>query len=361
MNQQQQHQHQQQQQHHQVNTFRGLYIGSDLVGYIDSIDPGEEYWKYFQDYINSFPFSKHFFQTCFPFSYMSSRINILELISRYENEFCSFVELFQLNHPDWAEYSETECLQHFKDCLSVFIEDPDLNYTYENNIATPNTLEKPHYEVYNITEDGEGEGVYYMGAGYFENVDNESVIWHRRVGQFGPHGYPIFDLETYLQQQDNDDDGLQYEFHLYRNMKTNENSRFYFGDDDGHTRFVFNSENPENPQVFLFEESFQKEKREKHLEKLRKDEEIKKKLKDQAEELRLLHQRMNALSRESWIRNSSQAFMHDTPAAIEIQVRFASASILPFQHLNLPIMPAHFSDYREPINDCDYESDSDCD
>lgn len=347
MNQQQQQEYQHQQRN-QVNTFRGLYIGSDLVGYIDSIDPGEECWKYFQDYINSFPFSMHFFQTCFPFSYMSSRMNVLELIGRYENEFCSFVGLFQLNHPDWAEYSETDCLQHFKDCLAVFIEDPELNYSYENNIATPNTLEKPHYEAYQTTEEGD----HYMGAGYFENVDNEPVIWHRRVGQFGPNGFPKFNLDTMLQDEDN---GLHYELHLYRGRK--ENSRFYFGS-DGHTRFVFNSENLENPQVFLFEHSFQNEKRTKYLEKLRKDEEIKKKLKDQATQLRLLTQRMNALSRETWIRNTSQAFRHDTPAAIEIQVRFASASILPFQHSNLPIMPAAFSDYREPpIYDSDSESD----
>ena len=345
-------QHQDQDQN-QVNLFRGLYIGSDLVSHIESIDSNLDCWMYYREYVNSFSFSKHFFQTCFPFSYMSSHTTPLEFLDIYHNQFCSFVISFQLNHPDWTEYTEEECLQHFKDCLAVFIEkDSEWSYTYDTNIATPQTLEKPHYEAYEYIEVAQGEFVKsYVGSGYFQNVYNDYVPSYRRMGDFGPHGCPKFNLETYFAAHDADD-AHDYSLCLNNNNK----DRFYFCI-DGDTDKLTQTRLSHTGERFLFEESFQNEKIEIRREKERKEE----KYKQQIKEIQLLNERVQALSRaisrENWLRTSSQAFRNDTPAVIEIQVRFASASILPFQHLNLPMPPVNASDYREPINEFDSESD----
>ena len=62
-------------------------------------------------------------------------------------------------------------------------------------------------------------------------------------------------------------------------------------------------------------------------------------------------QQYHTISTDDWIRNRSQAFRPDAPSVIEIQARFASQSILPFQILNLPVpLPrVNPTDYREPL------------
>lgn len=45
----------------------------------------------------------------------------------------------------------------------------------------------------------------------------------------------------------------------------------------------------------------------------------------------------------------SQVFRPNAPSMIEIQSKFASEPILPFQYLGLPVPRANPTDYREPL------------
>ena len=101
------------------------------------------------------------------------------------------------------------------------------------------------------------------------------------------------------------------------------------------TRFICNSDD----ELFLFEESFQRMKEEKRLEKIRKYEERKIKLEEEKEqrqiqkrkmEIQRIHQtqQYHTVSTDDWIRSTSQAFRPDTPSFIEIQAIFASHPIL---------------------------------
>ena len=74
-------------------------------------------------------------------------------------------------------------------------------------------------------------------------------------------------------------------------------------------------------------------------------------------EIQRIHQtqQYRTISTDDWIRSSSQAFRPDAPFAIEIQARFASQSILPFQNISLPLPSVNPfpsvnpTDYREPL------------
>lgn len=70
-------------------------------------------------------------------------------------------------------------------------------------------------------------------------------------------------------------------------------------------------------------------------------------------EIQRIHQtqQYHTISTHDWIRSASQAFRPDAPSVIEIQARFASQSILPFQNLSLPVPLPHVNptDYREPL------------
>ena len=68
-------------------------------------------------------------------------------------------------------------------------------------------------------------------------------------------------------------------------------------------------------------------------------------------EIQRIHQmqQYHTISTQDWIRSTSQAFRPDAPSVIEIQVRFASQSILPFQNLNLPVPRVNPTEYREPL------------
>ena len=83
--------HQEQQQRseplQQFNSFKGLYIGSSLINHLNSIDPNQEIWYFISDYINSFPYSKSFFESVFPF-YMGSHVTGNELTAFYQGELC---------------------------------------------------------------------------------------------------------------------------------------------------------------------------------------------------------------------------------------------------------------------------------
>lgn len=362
-------QEQQQPEQRQFNSFKGLYIGSALIDHLNSLDPNQEIWFYVADYINSFPYSQSFFETVFPF-YMGSHVTENELTAFYQIDFCQCVEFFQMNHPDWNEYSQTDCLQHFKDAIEHYADEcPDYSsLVYRMEQMTPITLEKPHFSVYQERHDEETNEYLerFLGVGYFADVDGFTVSHHNQMGTNGPFGYAKrFNLQMHLDQllvnetmNSLDDVHDVGDLHFYT-RKTGVDTEFAFHTDpETHvqTRFLCNS----HDDLFLFEESFQREKEEKRVEKIKKDEELKKKLEEEKRQRQILKRKMenqrihqtrqyHTISTDDWIRSTSQAFRPDTPSAIEIQVRFASQSILPFQNLNLPVPRVNQTDYREPL------------
>jgi len=358
----------------QFNSFKGLYIGSALIDHLNSVDPNQEYWFYIADYINSFPYSQSFFETVFPF-YMGSHVTENELTAFYQANFCECVEFFQMNHPDWSEYSNPECLQHFKDAIEQYADDSVYysDVSYRMYQTTPPTLEKPHFSVYqerHVVETNEYQERF-VGVGYFANVDGFTVPYRNQMGANGPFGYSQrFNLQMHLDQlianetMNSLDDVRENDFHFYtRKSATNVEFAFHT-DPETHvqTRFLCN----ENDDLFLFEESFQRAKEQKRIEKIRKDEELRKKFEEEKRQRQILKRKMEiqrihqtqqyrTISTDEWIRSTSRAFRPDAPFAIEIQARFASQSILPFQNISLPLPSVNPfpsvnpTDYREPL------------
>ena len=361
-----------QEQQPRFNSFKGLYIGSALIDHLNSADPNQEYWFHVADYINSFPYSQSFFEIVFPF-YMGSHVTENELTAFYQANFCECVEFFQMNHPDWSEYSNSECLQHFKDAILHYVDDSEYysDISYRMYQTTPPTLEKPHFSVYqerHVVETNEYQERF-VGFGYFANVDGFTVPDRNQMGTNGPFGYSQrFNLQMHLDQLivDNDERGnsnpLEIDetttIHFYTRKNAN-NVEFAFHTDPEtqiQTRFLCNS----TDELFLFEDSFQRNKEEKRLEKIRKDEKLKKKFEEEERQRKILKRKMEiqrihetqqyrTISTHDWIRSASQAFRHDSPSIIEIQARFASQSILPFQNINLPLPHVNPTDYREPL------------
>ena len=358
---------QQQPEQPQFNSFKGLYIGSALIDHLNSVDPNQEYWFYIADYINSFPYSQSFFETVFPF-YMGSNVTENELTAFYQVDFCECVEFFQMNHPDWNEYSNSECLQHFKDAILHYAdESQDYALTYRMHESTPPTLEKPHFSVYqerHVVETNEYQERF-VGVGYFANVNGFTVPHRNQMGPNGPFGFSQrFNLQMHLDQllvnetANSLDDMRNVDLHFYTRKNANNIEFAFHTDPETHvqTRFLCN----DNDELFLFEESFQRVKEEKRLEKIRKDEELKRKFEEEKRQRKMLKRKMeiqrihqmqqyHTISTQDWIRSTSQAFRPDAPSVIEIQVRFASQSILPFQNLNLPVPRVNPTEYREPL------------
>jgi hypothetical protein len=233
--------------------------------------------------------------------------------------------------------------------------------------TTPPTLEKPHFSVYqesHVEETNEYLGRF-LGVGYFADVDGFTVPHHSQMGTNGPFGYAKrFNLQMHLEQlvanetmNSLDDVQNVADIHFYT-RKTGVDIEFAFHTDPEtliQTRFLCNSDD----ELFLFEDSFQREKEEKRFEKIRKDEEWKRKFEEEKRQKQILKRKMeiqrihqmqqyHTISTDDWIRSTSQAFRPDTPSAIEIQVRFASQSILPFQNLG-PVPRVNPTDYREPL------------
>jgi hypothetical protein len=370
----QEHQEQQPEQP-QFNSFRGLYIGSALIDHLNSVDPNQEYWFYVADYINSFPYSQSFFETVFPF-YMGSHITENELTAFYQVNFCECVEFFQMNHPDWSEYSNSECLQHFKDAIEHYADDSEYysDVSYRMHQTTPPTLEKPHFSVYQErhVEETNDYQERFVGVGYFANVDGLTIPYRNQMGANGPFGYSQrFNLQMHLDQlianesmNSLDDVRDVPDLHFYTRKNANNVEFAFHTDPETHvqTRFLCN----ENDDLFLFEESFQRAKEQKRIEKIRKDEELRKKFEEEKRQRQILKRKMEIqrihqtqqyriISTDDWIRSTSQAFRPDAPFAIEIQARFASQSILPFQNISLPLPSVNPfpsvnpTDYREPL------------
>ena len=229
----------------EFNSFKGSYIGHDLLSHLNIIDPEQTIFQFVPGYINAFPESKCFFEYFFPF-YMGSHVTQDELVSFYEENYCDFVEFFKLNHPDWNEYTHTECLQHFKDTFDIYANDNDVIY-FNPNISnkmyqmTPRTLEKPHFSVVMAGNNGNDGNL--LGFGYFPNASGETTALNRQIGEYGPYGYSgRIDLETYFHEEVEDRDRI--EFYLERG-----NVRFDFDNNDG-SRYT--CEHPIYPN-FLFE------------------------------------------------------------------------------------------------------------
>ena len=378
---------QQQPEQHQFNSFKGLYIGSALIDHLNLIDPNQEIWFHIADYINSFPCSQSFFETVFPF-YMGSHVTENELTAFYQTDFCQCVEFFQMNHPDWNEYSQTECLQHFKDAIEHYADESGDYSTlvYRMYQTTPPTLEKPHFAAYQerYVEETNDYEERFVGVGYFANVDGLTIPYRNQMGANGPFGYSQrFNLQMHLDQLladidnetrrnsnplelDDTTDMHNTDLHFY--TRKNANVEFAFHTDPEtqiQTRFLCNS----TDDLFLFEESFQRKKEEKRLEKIKKDEKLRKKLEEEERERKILKRKMeiqrihqmqqyHTISTEDWIRNRSQAFRPEDPSVIEIQARVASQSILPFQNISVPLPHVNPTDYREPLPHYNEEDES---
>ena len=329
--------------HPTFNSFRGTYVGDDLIDHLHTIDPDQSHFTYVSDYINAFPESKCFFEYFFPF-YMGSHVTQDELVSFYEVYYCDFVEFFQMNHPDWNEYSHVECLQHFKIAFDIYDKDADHHseLLYRTYQTTPQTLEKPHFLTYS--------GSVYTGYGYFPDVNGDTTALSRRIGENGPFGYGgnMFDLENYLRERESSENTGGVDFYLEKG-----DVQFDIDRTDG-SRYTRNFPLPE---LFLFENSFQREKEE------RKEAQKKQRRERELREFQALrrYQRAlranNVLTTDEWIRNTSQAFRSDTPSMIEIQAIFASQPLLPFQYRGLPVPRVNSTEYRNP--DRDYNDDDD--
>jgi hypothetical protein len=226
--------------------------------------------------------------------------------------------------------------------------------------STPQTLEKPHFSVYQqrYVEETNEYLERFVGVGYFANVDGVTVPHHNQMGTNGPFGYAKrFNLQMHLDQlvanetANSLDDIYDAGFHFYT-RKTGVDIKFAFHTDPEtlvQTRFLCNSDD----ELFLFEESFQREKEEKRIQKIRKEEEMRKKFEEEKRQRQMLKihrtRQYRTTSNEDWVRRTSQAFRPDAPSVIEIQAIFASQSILPFQNLNLPVPRVNPTDYRDPL------------
>ena len=335
------------------NSFKGTYIGDDLMGHLLVVDPEQTHWVYTVDYINSFPETQCFFELCFPF-YMGSHVTDNELLGVYQTHYCDFVEFFQMNHPDWREYTNAECLQHFKDAFVIYTNDDDVysNVSRRMEQTTPQTLEKPHFSVFATDDDINSE--LYIGVGYFSNLRGDTTAFSRQVGRNGPFGYTgeRFNLEKYLRGRydyENGGDRLDVELNFYLESGSVRGVRFNFDDIDD-SRYVCSDDHPFDINnilaiqgtYFLFEKTHQAEKTKKMKEIKKKKEKLEKELKllkrererdlRERERERILSMH-NTFTTDDWVRSTSQAFRPNTPSMIDIQVRFASQSILPFQNL----------------------------
>jgi hypothetical protein len=295
--------------------------------------------------------------------------------------------MFKLNHPDWFEYTQNECLQHFIDFIALNPDpaeyyETETNNSYHNQLnstpqnylnTTPQTLEKPHYSAYEIDYSETGEYTeHYVGSGYFKYVDGQEIPWERRLGIWGPNALQSFNFYSRIAQ-------LEYQLEYYGGYSYNDDepmAPIQFRLSDGtpfdvsidtsgegrHMRFI---ENESNEDLFLFEESFQDEKRRLYLEAKRLDE---LKTKEYQENLREHKEKQEKLKKikakkqkienvrnekeryekqvKRWANFNAAAYV-DHPATIEMAQKF-SAPIEPFVYRNLPVPVALACEHRTP-------------
>jgi hypothetical protein len=383
--------------------FRGIYVGTDhpLSDYITHVDNDPHESRMFlgaRDYIAAFPFTREYFSRVYPF-YNGSKVSEGTLYTIYETSFITFVQMFKLNHPDWNEYSNDECIQHFIEFIKLN-PDPteyhverneDYNeshrFYYHDLNQTPPTHEKPHFDAYEIEYSNNGEyAENYAGSGYFKNANGEDVPFNRQMGIWGPNGMRRFHLYNRIALLERSRNGEDVDFLPSIQLRLTNGTPFDISidlsEEKNHARFIEN----ESDELFAFEESLQNEKRELRLAKLRQYEaELRQRQEDEAlfqrrrqqkkEKEEKMIQFKNRASQKKiekqrrekelfeiqmtrWSNFNASAYI-DHPATIEMVQKF-SAPLEPFVYQNLPIPIALPHEYRNPvpiIDDGDDDSD----
>jgi hypothetical protein len=371
--------------------FWGIYTGLDypLNEYLEEIDPGSQNFTNVYSYIRAFPFTREYFSRVYPF-YSSSRVSDMTLYSIYETSFIMFVKMFKLNHPDWFEYTQTECLQHFISFIEMnpnpteYYSDARESETYPSDYeqlnVTPQTLEKPHYSAYQIEYSDTGAYTeHYMGSGYFKYVGGQEVPYDRQMGIWGPNAIQSFNIYSRIARLEqrglynNDDDDapplLPIQFRL------SDGTPFDISIDVSRERRHMRNIENENDDPFLFEESFQDEKRRLYLEDMRlyelatqkyqetlreqkeKKDKLEKEKKDKLEKIKAKKSQQKIENERNekeyfekqlkrWANFNAAAYINH-PAMIEMAQKF-SAPLEPFVYRNLPVPDALPCEHRNP-------------
>ncbi len=252
--------------------FKGTYIGDGpLATHLEEIDPELELFPGVRDYIGSFPFTKEYFSRVYPF-YNGSKVSEGMVHTIYESSFITFVQLFKLNHPDWSEYSNDECLQHFVDFIQLNPDSTEYHFEpneqdnrshafyYHDLNRTPPTHEKPHFRVSEIVYFEGGMREEYIGSGYFRNVRGQDVLFERQMGIWGPNGIRRFHLYDRIALLERFHEGENLDFLPSIQLRLADGTPFDISIDTSsernHERFIEN----ETDDLFLFEKSLQNEK-----------------------------------------------------------------------------------------------------
>jgi len=294
--------------------FKGTYIGDGaLTTHLEEIDSDSQMFPGVRDYIGAFPFTMEYFSRVYPF-YNGSKVSEGVIYTIYESSYITFVKMFKLNHPDWSDYSNDECLQHFIDFIQS---NPDpTEYHFEPNDQdnechmfyyhdlnrTPPTHEKPHFHAYEIQYSNDGNDGYYgenySGSGYFRNGNGEEVPFNRQMGIWGPNGirrFHLYNRIALVERYRGNDEDLAFlpSIQLRLPNGTPFDISIDPSEEKNHVRFIEN----DNDDLFLFEESLQNERREQRLEKLRQQEALLRK-RQEDEELYQRHQEQEEHERE---------------------------------------------------------------
>ena len=378
--------------------FRGIYVGTEvsLSAYLEQLDedPSEsQMYLSGRDYIRGFQFTSEYFNQVYPF-YNGSKVSESTIYTIYDTSFITFVQMFKLNHPDWSEYSHDECLQHFIHFIELnpdpteyhFEQHPEDDashrFYYHDLNRTPPTHEKPHFHASEIVySDGGGIHEEYIGSGYFRNVNDEDVPFHRQMGIWGPNGVRRFHLYNRIALLERYRDGQNIDFLPSIQLRLADGTPFDISIDTSeernHERFIEN----ETDDLFLFEVSLRNEKREIQRKRQQEEElyrEKQKRIAIEFEQAKKIDQQLKQFkNRESqkkiekqnrekelfeiqmdrWANFNASAYI-DHPATIEMAQKF-SAPLEPFVYRNLPVPRALPHEYRTPAPIIDDDDNND--
>jgi hypothetical protein len=380
--------------------FKGIYIGDGaLTTHLEEIDPESQMFLGARDYIAAFPFTREYFRRVYPF-YNGSNVSEGTLYTIYESSFITFVQMFKLNHPDWNEYSNDECLQHFIEFIQLNPDpteyhfehhpedDASHRFYYHDLNRTPPTHEKPHFDAYEIEYSDNGEyAENYAGSGYFRNVNGEDVPFNRQLGIWGPNGMRRFHLYSRIALLERSRNGEDIDFLRPIQLRLAADGTPFdisidLSEEKNHARFIEN----ESDELFAFEESLQNEKRELRLAKLRRyevelrqikeNEELFQRRRQQQQEKqeqekkmmqfknRASQQKIEKQNKETelfeiqmarWSNFNASAYINH-PATIEMAQKF-SVPLEPFVYRNIPVPVALPHEYRNPVPIIDDDDD----
>jgi DNA segregation ATPase FtsK/SpoIIIE-like protein len=266
--------------------FKGTYIGDGALNtHLEEIDSDSQIFPGVRDYIGAFPFTMEYFGRVYPF-YNGSKVSESVIYMIYESSYITFVKMFKLNHPDWSEYLNDECLQHFIDFIQsnpdpteyhfeLNDQDNECHMFYYHDLnRTPPTHEKPHFRAYEIEYSTDGNHGYYgenyAGSGYFRDVIGEEVPFGRQMGIWGRNGirrFHLYNRIALVERHQGNGENLAFlpSIQLRLPDGTPFDISIDLSEEKNHVRFIEN----DNDDLFLFEESLQNERRERRLEKMR--------------------------------------------------------------------------------------------